>query len=554
MSFGNHQPKGIGSDGRGYFAYLPAIFLQNDPTFSKTLELEMAFTKVDHQYYIFENSDGARFNKFFPGIAVLQLPFFGIACLIEWCSGNAVTGYSNTFTNLFYIGHLIYAILGFFMFRSCIRMLFPDVKWLNYVLIALICGTTLMFYSIETSLSHSYSFFLYGVFSWLVLKLKKQFSIKHVVFIGIILGLIALTRPTNLIVVLIIPFLLGSMKETAVFFNHLFRNKAKLFFIGVLSFLTVLSIQLFIWKWQSGSWFFWAYNGEGLNWTKPMIWQTLFSFRTGLFVHTPLLLVSLIGWLILFKKNQFAAAFWMVYFVLNIYVISCWWCWDYETPFGHRPFTEHLFFILIPLFYVVSWKPKLSLLIVGAFTCISLVRYFEYTSGYMTNQRFTQSNYFRSLAFWNSWNFDRWAFTTSCPPFGKVISEVEIANNPETMSFDSTTEYGLTYEVDLTENHLDSRYFVKVNLEKQINGEFLNDVFLVKDAYSTKTGKRMYLALPLYNDRFEGKENWVELELAEAIPDNFSEYNKLKIYIWNKGRQSFQIKNFKAQIQLYKGK
>jgi len=137
ISFGDKPTKLISSDGRGYYAYLPAIFIQQDPTFQKTLEAENNFIPFDSQHYIIETAvhgngilpEDSRFNKCFPGIAVLQLPFFGIACAVEYLQGNQVTGYSATFTNFFYLGHLFYALLGFLFFVKCVEQLFPKVRF-----------------------------------------------------------------------------------------------------------------------------------------------------------------------------------------------------------------------------------------------------------------------------------------------------------------------------------------------------------------------------------------------------------------------------------------
>lgn len=551
QSFGSKQNKVIGSDGRGYYAYLPAIFLQKDASFTKTLEVEGAYLKTDSQYYIFENSKHERFNKFFPGIAVLQAPFFAIACGIEYMRGDEITGYSNTFTNLFYIGHLFYALLGLILFSACIKRLYPTFKNRNLIISLVFIATPLLFYSVETSLSHSYTFLLYGIFTWLILDLKQKLNFWSFLKLGLVLGIITITRPTNLIILSIAPFLLGSLKSTIDLLKEIFVKHLAYLFAILIGFFVSFSIQLFVWKWQSGHWFFWPYNGEGLNWFDPMIWETLFSYRTGLFVHTPILFISALASWFIFKENRFQFVIWWLYFALNTYVIGSWWCWDYETPFGHRPFTEHLFFLVLPLFYLNDWKPKIALSIISLCAFLGIIRYTEYISDYMTNQRFTKENYFRSLAFWKPWNFDRWAFTQSCEPFGKRIMEKELVFIPEETKITKDMEYIHTIEVELPPNHLDTRFFVKVYLDKKIDGQSLEDVLLIKDAYSTTSDKSCYLSLPIWNDKLEGQKEFVSLELSEAIPDNFSEYNRVKIYIWNLGKKELSIKNYRVVLEQY---
>jgi hypothetical protein len=128
-------------------------------------------------------------------------------------------------------------------------------------------------------------------------------------------------------------------------------------------------IQLACWKWQSGEWIKWSYNGEGFNFLRPQLIAGFFSFRIGLFLHVPIMLLAILGGIILFRKQPFQALIWVLYFVLNSWLIFSWWCWDYESSFGPRAFTEHLFFLLIPVVhFVVRYQKWLVVLCLGVVT------------------------------------------------------------------------------------------------------------------------------------------------------------------------------------------
>ena len=65
----------VRSDGRGYYAYLPALLIHQDGSFNQVIETEKAYDK-GAQIYLYKDVYGETYNKYFPGVAVLQTPFF----------------------------------------------------------------------------------------------------------------------------------------------------------------------------------------------------------------------------------------------------------------------------------------------------------------------------------------------------------------------------------------------------------------------------------------------------------------------------------------------
>ena len=553
-SINGFQNKTIYSDGRGYYAYLPAYFIYDDPSFKSSMnsEYKQIGSEIRSQYYIFKNQEGKYFNKYFPGVAVMQFPFFAGASVITYIAGKPITGYSNTFSNFFYLGHLIYSILGILIFLSCLRQIYPNAKNLEWIVILSIIATPLFYYMLEIPLSHSYTFFLFGLFTWLILKLRNNFTLMKVFWLGLTLGLITITRPTNIMVVLAIPLILSNSKDTVLFFKHVFSRKLVFLFIGILGFISMILVLLILLKWQSGEWFFWPYNGEGFNWTSPMIWQSLVSFRAGIVMQSPIILISFLAVILFFRSKRFEVIWWLIYFTINLFIISAWWCWDYASLFGSRPFTELFFFLLFPIVWLMQTYKKPAFVALGLVAMLGTLRYFQVTSGYMSDQRFTKLNYVQSLAFWKSTNFDRWAFTEACKPFGeKIKSDVLLVENKE-VSIGANDVFAFTCEKEIGLNRLDSRLFVTVKLEKKMEFVPMTDVLITIDAFNTETNARCYLTQPLYNDRFEANRTWKELVFSEFVQDNFSECNRIKIYIWNKGQNTFKIRNFFAVLDEYK--
>lgn len=544
----------IRSDGRGYYAYLPATFLYNDPTFVASLEAETANAQPNfNQYYLYQNAEGSRYNKYFPGIAILQAPFFGLGCIAASISGAEIDGYSEPFELAFLLGSLFYSFLGLWLLYQCIRLRFPELKDVaSWLTIGLYTATTLLMYNTVTlGLSHHYSFFLFGLFAWCILKFQRNKHRKFVLGIGLTLGLIAIVRPTNILVVLAIPLLLKDALELKQFFQSLFSQRARNFLIAFAGLLVVVSLQFFLWKWQSGKWFTWSYSGEGFNFSHPAFIENLFGFRNGVFLHSPIIFASALAAVYLFLKNRYLAGFWWLYFLLNAWVISSWWCWDYETSFGNRPFTEHSFFLLIPLLQVLQHRRKIlwSTLIFCAL--LGTIRYGSYVSGYMIDQRFSSQNYFSSLAIWKSENFDRWRYANSVVPFGERIDEAILAYKTDVTQVRASDEFVHSVNYSTPKNRTHERMYFRVWLDKK-SSQPLKNVSLVIHATDDDSPFTHYHAIPLHNDRLEGVREWAGISFSGQIPDHFNDFEKVKIYIWNQGKETFELRNVRIFIDTYK--
>jgi hypothetical protein len=545
----------IRSDGRGYYAYLPALVIFNDPSFDASLNAELDYIGKDQNpKYLVRTEDGDIHNKYFPGVAVLQAPFFVFATAVSWIVGQPIDGYSDIYSFFFYFGSLFYVILGLFLFQKVLRSMFPKARGkISWIIPLLYIATPIFHYSVNTpSFGHLYSFFLFAWFAWITLQLKNSPTRSRFLLLGIALGLIVLVRPTNILIVFALPILLGDLESLKSFFKHIFEKRSRNFICGVLGFISILSLLFLIWKWESGNWIVWSYGGEGFNFTHPEFFSTLFSFRIGLFVHSPVLLIAVIGAIYIYRRNAFQMLFWSVYFLLIAFVISAWWCWDYESPFGNRPFTEHLVFLLIPIIPIIIEKKRWITGMLVLLAIVGGVRLWSFNSGFMQNQRFTSSNYMSSLAIWNSGNADRWNYTRSCKPHGEIIDVNVMLDKPEILTVSSDQEFIYLAEAGLHKPRSNERFYYRVELHKRVSEVPLSDVYLVIDAKNETTGKRYYYSTELFNDRFEGQDEWSELTFEGTINDNLQEYDKVGIYIWNLGHQTFSLRKTRFTLEEYK--
>lgn len=109
---GNNWQTTINSDGRGYYAYLPAIFIDGNFTYHTPIEHEkIAFGAEGAGNYL-RDHNGSKANQFFAGISMLLLPFFVISYFLSWLLGYTLTGYSELFQYSVSVSAIFYLLVG----------------------------------------------------------------------------------------------------------------------------------------------------------------------------------------------------------------------------------------------------------------------------------------------------------------------------------------------------------------------------------------------------------------------------------------------------------
>lgn len=553
----NYENSIITSDGRGYYAFLPAVFIQNDLSFEKTSIAEgSALDNSVIPLYLIENERKQTFNKYYPGVAVMQTPFFLAAWAIESTYSETITGYSLLFRKTFQLGSIFYLVLGFFFLRRFLEITLHDKRSALLASVFIFIGTNLFFIAIaRTSFSHHFSFCLFAAFAYLIRLYFDSKRLKHVIWIGIVLGLIILVRPLNILVILAIPLILLDWKNVKIFFLQLFQFRNGHLGISFLAFMAVLSILFVLNFLQTGNVMNWSYHGEGFNFDSPHFWAVLFSFRIGLFVHMPLLFLSLVGLYFVYKKHKQTVVFWFAYLIIITYIMSCWWSWDYGGFYGNRVFTEHLVFFAIPLAYFFQGFrfKRLAIIVASLFTLFMWSRAYQIMLE-ITPSRFTGATYFQSAFQLNPSMKNDFAFNRDVKPFGEFTSSSILTSTDQTpLVFNETREFGLIHEFQLPPEHAHNRYHFTAKLKKTLKETSdLKDVFLVMDWQDTLTDHREYHAIPLYEYYKEtpGVSDELILEQEQYL-NPINELNRVNIYIWNPQRKEFSIDDFELTVEEY---
>lgn len=336
----------IHDDAINYYAYLPAAVIFQDLTFGFVDSLP---PEIQKKIYRTTTYDNHVVQKMTMGVSILLLPFFSLAHLYSVINDLSAIGYSEPYEFSIILAALFYFAAGMFFLRRSLKIYYTDaVVSITLVIVAL--ATNLFYYTTyESAMSHVYSFFLFSILLWLIIKWHEKPSVKISIFTGVTLGLITLVRPTNCLVFIF--FALYGVIDTPSFSNKIkfFRNNwQRVLIIGFSTFLP-LSFQLIYWKFATGHWFHYSYHNERFFFNNPHMWEGLLGFRKGFFIYTPVMIMIIPGIWYAFKQKE---KYWLaltIFFIINVYVIFSWWCWWYGGSFGSRPMVDSYALLALPL-------------------------------------------------------------------------------------------------------------------------------------------------------------------------------------------------------------
>lgn len=351
INWGGDKPKWIIlADGKGYYAYLPAVFIYHDLNFGFFEEKEMSplsDPKLFYDYRVYSN--GHAINKCFCGTALMQMPFFIAAHAATKITDGQADGYSRLYPVFIQIAAIFYFILGLYFLSKLLKLYDFKTASIIIVLIAVTFGTNAFYYIVrEAAMSHIYSFSLIAVFLFLSKKYFSHYKPAHIVILAALLGLIVLVRPVNVIVIFLLPFTASSWYNLKRgFFSAI--HKPWHLAAGVCFFMAIVSIQMLVYKISTGSFFIDSYSEEYFEFLHPHISGFLFSYKKGAFLYTPILFISLLGLLYFRKTNRFQFFSILFFLLMMIYIFSSWCNWWYGGSFSSRVLIDYfpVFMILL---------------------------------------------------------------------------------------------------------------------------------------------------------------------------------------------------------------
>lgn len=381
----------IKADGKGYYDYLPATFIYNDLNFKYTDTLVTQY--YDHHSYssgYLKMVNGHQVDKYFPGVAVLWVPFFWGAHAYALHSDYLADGYSYPYQKSVFFAAVFYLFLGLFFLRKVLEKFKIQNSVIFGIQLLFALATPLLNYvQYDPSFTHVYSFALVNAMVYFGILFIDYRKVSHAVVFGLLLGVITIVRPVNLMAILLVLLYFSSFNQLMNFKKEVLAKHTKALITSLIVFFLVGSIVPVIWYIQTGKFLIWGYENEGFNFTNPAFLDFLFSARKGALVHTPLLFVALALGLVAFRKSKYQLGVIICVISLVTYVLSSWWSWFYGASFGSRPMIEYyvLFAVLLGAFLSKVGKVKWQLAIFSVLLFlvpINIIHTFQYQN-YITD-------------------------------------------------------------------------------------------------------------------------------------------------------------------------
>lgn len=340
-----HDGSVIQGDGYGYYSYLHAWFIEDDPTFNFYRDLSL---KEKERLWLYEQPNGTALPKMTMALAIYWTPFFLLAHEVAVLFGTN-DGWSNPYQWSIWISALIALAVGLLaLYRVLARRFSDEINLITIVSIVL--GTSLFHYAFnESSMSHVYSFSAIAIFIRLFDLWWDDGKFKWLIWMSLTLAFITLLRPTNAIVILYPLLTVIQDRE---------RTKSMLnwrLLILVLVGLAFISPQLFFWHSTTGDWLYYSYPDENFFWSTPHILEGLFSYRNGWLIYSPIMVVALAGFFFLRRYDRKSLIPVLSVVLVHIYIVFSWWCWYYGDSLSIRPMIDIFALLAIPMGAAFAW-------------------------------------------------------------------------------------------------------------------------------------------------------------------------------------------------------
>jgi hypothetical protein len=354
----------VRGDGVGYYAFARALLIQRNLDFApdyqhanqgfREARLDSSGTPKPE----FRTVTGHLDNHFTVGPAILWAPFLfsaHVGVLLARAAGARVSadGFSLPYLFAMAIGTLFYGFLALLLsYRAACR--FVAERWALLATIAIWWSSSLPVYMyFNPSWSHAHSAFCVALFFWYWLRSREVRTAGQWIVLALIAGLMLnVYYPNALVLAVLIP---EAISQYRVAFS---RTPAAPFPPAVLlgrhflfgAIVVVSMLPTFLTKYYVYGGFFktgyvpitqWA-------WRSPWFLELLFSSNHGLFSWTPLLLVSVAGLFLFFRKFPTIGISVLTVLLAFYYFMASYPDWPGISSYGNR------FFVSLTVFFVLG--------------------------------------------------------------------------------------------------------------------------------------------------------------------------------------------------------
>ena len=554
----------INSDGKGYYAYLPAIFIYHDLDYSFLENYENKYYPADKS--VFKEFrmpyKGEIVNKYFPGFSLLWLPFFILAHILSLLFGFPADGYSIIYQYAIGFANLFYLWLGLLYLQKLLIKTGANITIASFIVTIIAFGTNIIFYVlVEPSMGHIFSFFLVTAFLYYSKKAMEGKKISAYILATAFYSITIISRPTNGIIILALPFLANNFQQFSEAIRSVFHNK-KAFISVVATFIVIVCIPAILWFIQTGHWVVYSYGKEGLHFLQPHFLDILFNYDKGWFIYTPIAFVAMFGFIGLYNKNRYKFLILLSFLLIHIYITSSWWAWNYASKFSQRVFIDMYAIIGILLYYLISSvkNQKITKHILNGLLLFLIV--FNLFQFYQHKNWIFPYGKITSEIYWDS--FSRLTPRSKVYlPKENIIGQKEIFNDFESLKGWNNEESilkleensvsfvgdGKIYSIEFREKFMNK--FNGTNRILKVGADILTNV---KKSGATlviefQTNTFTYSYNSYYLDKYIIKNQWTPIEYAIHVPKNLTSEDFVKAIFYNPNKnEKLWVDNLKIEF------
>ncbi len=390
----------IKDDVQYYYVYVPAVIVYHDYRIGRVYNKLPGY--VRNELWLPNHTEtGRAYSKMSMGLALIYAPFtvfahYVLVPVMNW----EPDGYSPPYKLGLLMSAMVFLLLGIWHLRKILLEHFSEtVTGLTLAIVVL--GTNLSWYTTsEATMSHVYSFALIVMFYRLLQAWLIAPGIRNTIYTGLVFGLLVLVRPTNLMFLV----LFFTTPDFIARIRFLIRNYAKILLMLAM-FLLVWAPQFAFWKFVSGDFFFYTYDKESFFWNNPQIISSLFSFRKGWLLYTPIMGISIVGLPVLWKLNKTIFLQVVSVLILLTYINSSWWCWWFGGSYGNRAYIDGygVFALSIGAFLQAAgeWRSRLlklsGLVLIVFLIALNIFQTWQYRMGFIHYCAMTEKSYFSNF-------------------------------------------------------------------------------------------------------------------------------------------------------------
>lgn len=568
----------------GYYIYLPATFIHHDPMLKDISWLKQVNEEkhlAGTLYMVSQNKAGEPMYFFLMGMALFYLPFFFLANIYSSLCGFAVDGFSLPYQYFLVIGGLLYTIIGLIFLRKILLQFFFE-GLSSLLMIIIVFGTNYINQlTIDNLATVNIIFMITTILLWNTIKWHQNYEGKRIIVIGLCITLVTLVKPSEVFISLL-PLLwgvnsVGALKQK--WFKLMDGKKYLFITIGIC--LLVVLPQMLYWYHKTGMFIYDSYKspGVGLDVFSPHIINSLFSYRKGWLLYTPVMIFSLIGFYFLYRRSRPIFLACICYFLVSFYIIASWSEWWYGASYSIRPLIATYPVLAICMGHFLQavnrsniiFKGLIGLLILF-FIFLNQFQWWQYKNYILDPYRTTKEYYWATFLKTNVTEADRELLMVYRDFSGKMefknkdkyqktvlflenFDEEEnkgnqIENGNYFHHFNEGDELFSIMESPYGELTQKDHVWLKISMDIRFPEHFEGQPPCIVNSVDRKIWSYGYYATELKVDSISN--HWRKVEAIYLTPEIRSDKDIFKCYLWKRSKSPFDIDNIK--IEIYKRK